>query len=154
MLKNRVSSWWTLSLCTKITFCPTPLQCLCEVAGYWRDLEPRCCTRRSRASQTCSMSDMSGDYVGHGRIGSFSPSRICGRSLQHGAVHYYPETWGDGGGWMAWQWGSGSRHGIRGTLFTKLTSSNRSVTWRHTLVLLLWGHLEVLPNSLKRRWRL
>ncbi len=34
------------------------------------------------------------------------------RSLQHGAVHYHAATWGDGRGWMAQQWASGSHHGI------------------------------------------
>ena len=32
----------------------------------------RCHTRRSRASQTCSMGDMSGEYAGHVRTGAFS----------------------------------------------------------------------------------
>ncbi len=64
----------------------------------------RCCIRRSRASQTCSMGDMSGEYAGH--------AGIVYRSLQHGAVHYHAATWGDGRGWMAQQWASGSRHGI------------------------------------------
>ncbi len=72
-----------------------------------------CCRiRRSRASQTCSMGDMSGEYAGHARTGMFSASRIVYRSLQHGAVHYHAATWGDGRGWMAQQWASWSRHGI------------------------------------------
>ena len=37
----------------------------------------RCRTRQSRASQTCSMGDMSGEYAGHGRTGTFSASRNC-----------------------------------------------------------------------------
>ncbi len=36
-----------------------PLQWLCEVAGYWQELEHSCRVRRSKASQTCSMGDMS-----------------------------------------------------------------------------------------------
>ena len=32
---------------------------------------------RSRASQTCSMGDMSGEYAGHARTGTFSTSRNC-----------------------------------------------------------------------------
>ncbi len=32
----------------------------------------RCHIRRSRASQTCSMGDMSGEYAGHARTGMFS----------------------------------------------------------------------------------
>ncbi len=47
----------------------------------------RCRIRRSRASQTWSMGDMSGEYAGHARTGRFSASR--NRSLQHGAVHYH-----------------------------------------------------------------
>ncbi len=35
----------------------------------------RCRLRRSRASQTCSMGDMSGEYAGHARTGIFSASR-------------------------------------------------------------------------------
>ncbi len=37
-----------------------------------------CChIRRSRVSQTCSMSDMFGKYAGHARTGMFSASRNC-----------------------------------------------------------------------------
>ena len=36
-----------------------------------------CRTRRSRASQTCSIRDTSGEYAGHGRTGKFSVSRNC-----------------------------------------------------------------------------
>ncbi len=37
----------------------------------------RCRIRRSRASQTCLMGDMSGEYAGHARTGMFSASRNC-----------------------------------------------------------------------------
>ncbi len=37
----------------------------------------RCRICRSRASQTCSMGDMSGEYAGHARTGMFSASRNC-----------------------------------------------------------------------------
>ncbi len=37
----------------------------------------RCRIWRSRASQTCSMGDMSGEYAGHPRTGMFSASRNC-----------------------------------------------------------------------------
>ncbi len=37
----------------------------------------RCRIRWSRAFQTCSMGDMSGEYVGHARTGMFSASRNC-----------------------------------------------------------------------------
>ncbi len=36
-----------------------------------------CRIRRSRASLTCSMDDMSGEYSGHARTGMFSASRNC-----------------------------------------------------------------------------
>uniref|UniRef100_A0A8P4G4E0 P/Homo B domain-containing protein n=1 Tax=Dicentrarchus labrax TaxID=13489 RepID=A0A8P4G4E0_DICLA len=36
-----------------------------------------CRIRRSRASQTCSMGDMSGEYAGYARTGMFSVSRNC-----------------------------------------------------------------------------
>ena len=36
-----------------------------------------CRIRLSRASQTCSMGDMSGEYAGHGRSRTFSGSRNC-----------------------------------------------------------------------------
>ncbi len=72
----------------------------------------RCRIRRSRASQTCSMGNMSGEYAGHTRTGMFSASRDCVQILA---------TWGralscsnmrNGHEWMAQQWASGSRHGI------------------------------------------
>ncbi len=72
----------------------------------------RCRIRRSRASQTCSMGDMSGEYAGHARTGMFQLPGIVYRSLHHGAVHYHAATWGDGRGWMAQQWASGSHHGL------------------------------------------
>lgn len=37
----------------------------------------RCCIRRSRASQTCSMGDMFSEYAGHARTGMFTASRNC-----------------------------------------------------------------------------
>ncbi len=37
----------------------------------------RCRIRRSRASQTFSMGDMSGEYAGHARTRMFSASRNC-----------------------------------------------------------------------------
>ena len=72
-------------------------------------LGTRCCTHQSRASQTCSMGDLSSEYAGHGRIGTFSASWNCVQIL---AVHYHGEIRGDGGGWMARQWTSGSHHSI------------------------------------------
>ncbi len=45
-------------------------------------------------------------------LGCFQLPGIVYRSLQHGDLHYHAATWGDGCGWMAQQWASGSRHGI------------------------------------------
>jgi hypothetical protein len=39
--------------------------------------ETHCHTHQSRASQTCSVGDISGEYAGHGRTGTFSASRNC-----------------------------------------------------------------------------
>ncbi len=72
----------------------------------------RCRIRRSRASQTCSMGDMSGEYAGHARTGMFSASRNC--------VQIFA-TWGRALSccnmrWWSWMNGttmaSGSCHGI------------------------------------------
>ncbi len=70
-----------------------------------------CRIRRSRASQTCSMGDMSGEYAGHARTGMFSASRNCVPILATWAVHYHAATWGDCRGWMAQQRASGSHYG-------------------------------------------
>ena len=51
---------------------------------------------------------------------------------------------------VAYAW---SYHNPTATLFTTLTSANRSPTWNHTHGLWLWSWLEVLANSLKRHWR-
>ncbi len=72
----------------------------------------RCRIRRSRASQTCSMGDMSVSMLAMQELGCFQLPGIEYRSLQHGAVHYHAATWGDGRGWMTQRWASGSRHGI------------------------------------------
>ncbi len=55
----------------------------------------RCHLRKSRASQTCSMSDMSGEYAGHARTRMFSASRNCVQILATWGRHYYAATWGD-----------------------------------------------------------
>uniref|UniRef100_A0A4W5LDC8 HERPUD family member 2 n=1 Tax=Hucho hucho TaxID=62062 RepID=A0A4W5LDC8_9TELE len=52
-----------------------------DIGGNWN--MQQC---RSKASQTCSMGDMSGENAGHGRTGTFPG--IVYRSLRHGAVHY------------------------------------------------------------------
>ena len=69
-----------------------------------------CRSHWSRPFQTCSKGDMSGEYAGHRRIGTFSALSIVYRSLRRGAVRCHAETWGDGGRWMAGQQPSGSCH--------------------------------------------
>ncbi len=72
----------------------------------------RCRIHRSRASQTCSMGDMSGEYAGHTRTGMLSASRNCVQILAtwvH-ALSCCNMRWCCG--WMAQQWASGSHHGI------------------------------------------
>uniref|UniRef100_A0A673N6T2 Sentrin-specific protease 5-like n=1 Tax=Sinocyclocheilus rhinocerous TaxID=307959 RepID=A0A673N6T2_9TELE len=61
----------------------------------------RCRIRRSRASQTCSMGDMSGEYAGHARTGMFSASRNCvqilatwGRALSCCLLDEYLQKYG------------------------------------------------------------
>ncbi len=68
----------------------------------------RCRIRRSRASQTCSMGDMSGEYAGHARTGMFSASRNCVQILA---------TWGRALSccnmrWWSWMNGTTMGHGI------------------------------------------
>ncbi len=55
---------------------------LLDIGRNWNTLSY---IHRSRASQTCSMGDMSGEYTGHTRTGMFSASRNCVQIL---------ETWG------------------------------------------------------------
>ena len=62
----------------------------------------------NRASQTCSMDDMSGEMLAMQELGCFQLPGIVCRSLQHRVVHYHAATWGDGRGWMNQQWDSGS----------------------------------------------
>ncbi len=67
----------------------------------------RCRIRRSRASQTCSMGDMSGEYAGHARTGMFSASRNCVQILA---------TWGRAlpcCNMRWWSWMNGTTTGLR-----------------------------------------
>ncbi len=90
----------------------TPLQWLCEVAGYWQELEHTVVyadPEHPKHAQwvTCPVS-----MLVMQELGCFQLPGIVYRSLQHGAVHYHAATWGDGRGWMAQQWASGYRHSI------------------------------------------
>ncbi len=67
----------------------------------------RCHIRRSRASKTCSMGDMSGEYAGHARTGVFSASRNCVQILA---------TWGralSSCNMRWWSWMNGTTMGLR-----------------------------------------
>ncbi len=64
----------------------------------------RCRIRRSKASQTCSMS---GEYAGHARIGMCSATRNCVQILA---------TWGRALSWCNmrwWSWMNGTTMGLR-----------------------------------------
>ncbi len=68
----------------------------------------RCRIRWSRASQTCSMGDMSGEYAGHWRTGMFSASRNC--------VQIMGPTWGrvlSCCNMRWWSWMNGTIMGLR-----------------------------------------
>ncbi len=64
------------------------------VRGCWilAGTGTRCHIRRSRASQTCSMGDMSVSMLAMQELGCFQLPGIVYRSLQHGAVHYHAAT--------------------------------------------------------------
>ncbi len=53
------------------------IELLIVASGILTGTGTRCRIRWSRASQTCSMGDMSGEYAGHARTGMFSVSRNC-----------------------------------------------------------------------------
>ncbi len=90
----------------------TPLQWLCEVAGYRQELEHTVVYADPEYPKhaqwvTCPVSMLTMQ-----ELECFQLPRIVYRSMQHGAVHYHAATWGDGRGWMAQQWASGYCHGI------------------------------------------
>ena len=117
-----------------------------QLPGTWT----RFLTRRSRASQAWSMGDMSSEYAGHGRTGTFSASRNCVQILA---------TWGhalscwntSGGRWMARQWASGSRHSISvhswGTLFITLSKPlSHTTSCTCSVVVRTVGHTEIFSK--------
>ncbi len=79
------------------------------VRSYWilAGTGARCRICRSRASQTCSMGDMSGEYADHARTGMFSASRNCVQILA---------TWGRAlscCNMRWWSWMNGTTMGLR-----------------------------------------
>ncbi len=139
----------------------------------------RCCICRSRASQTCSMGDMSAEYAGHARTGMFSPSRNCVQILATCTLSCCNTRWRS--------WMNATTMGLRissqylgafkmpsikctcvrcpkhtpahtitlpppwATQSTKLTSENRSPTRRHTRCLPSALYSENRDSSVKRR---
>ncbi len=77
---------------------------LLDIGRNWNTLS---CIRRSRASQTCSMGDMSGEYAGHARTGIFSASSNCVQILatQGRALSCCNMSW--------WSWMNGTTMGLR-----------------------------------------
>ena len=72
--------------------CPTPLQWLCEVFGYWRELDDaliHVIPEHPKHAQwvKCLVSMQAMEELGH-----FQLTGVVYRSLQHGAVHYHAET--------------------------------------------------------------
>ncbi len=67
----------------------------------------RCRICRSRASQTCSMGDMSSNYAGHARTGMFLASKNCIQILSTWgrALSYCNIRW--------WSWRNGIIMGLR-----------------------------------------
>lgn len=62
-----------------------------------------CCIRWSRASQTCSMGHISGEYAGHTRTGMFLASRNCVQILP--IMIMLNMRW--------WSWRNGTTMGLR-----------------------------------------
>ena len=71
--------------------CPTPLQWLCEVAGFWWELEHAIVhvdpENLKYAQWVTCLSMQAMEELGH-----FQLPGIVYRSLRHGALHYHAET--------------------------------------------------------------
>ena len=75
-----------------VACCPNPLQLLCEVAGYWRELEHAVVhvgPENPKHAQwvTCLVSMQAMEEMGNFQL----PGNVH-RSLRHGAVYYHAET--------------------------------------------------------------
>ena len=86
--------FWTTShlMILHMEYCPTALQCLCEVAVYWRKLEHAIAHFNLEHPEhaqwvTCLVSMQAMEELGHQQLPG-----IVYRSLQHGAVHYHADT--------------------------------------------------------------
>ncbi len=87
----------------------------------------RCHIRRSTASQTCSMGDMSGEYAGHARTGMISASRICVQILA---------TWGRAlscCNMRWWSWMNNTTMGLRISSLYLCAFKMPSIKWTTNL---------------------
>lgn len=82
----------------------TLLQWLCQVAGYWQELEQCCCICRSRSSPTRSMAGMSCESAGHARTPSASRNCVEILATWGLAWPYCNRRW--------WSWMKGTKTGL------------------------------------------
>ncbi len=71
---------------------PLLFQWLCEVSGYWQELEYAVVYTDPEHPKYAQWGNMPGEYVGHARTGMFQLPGIVYRSLQHRTVHYHAAT--------------------------------------------------------------
>ncbi len=90
----------------------TPLQWRCKVAGYCQALEHTVVYADPEHPKHAQWVTCLVRMLAMQELGCFQLPGTVYKSLQHGAVHYHAETWGDGRGWMAQPSTSGSHHGI------------------------------------------
>ncbi len=82
----------------------SPLQWLCEVTGYWQELEHAVVYADPEHPKHAQWMTCPVSMLAMQELGCFQLPGIVYRSLQHGAVHYHAATWGDDRGWMNQQW--------------------------------------------------
>ncbi len=70
----------------------TPLQRLCEVAGYWQELEHAVVYADSEHPNNAQWVTYPVSMLAMQELGCFQLPGIVYRSLQHGAMHYYAAT--------------------------------------------------------------
>ncbi len=116
-----------------VEYWSTPLQWLCEVAGYWQELENAVVYADPKYPKHAQWVTCPVSMLAMQELGCVQLPGIVYRSLQHGAMHYHAATWGDGRGWMAQQWASGSRHGI--SVHSKCHQLNAPVFVVHNICL-------------------
>ncbi len=70
----------------------TPLQWLCDVAGYWQELEQAVVYADSEHPKHAQWVTCRVSMLAMQELGCFQLTGIVYRSLQHGAVHYNAAT--------------------------------------------------------------